>query len=130
MRSGSWADSRRKGCPKYKGILKNDFLCYIPISSHIQKLKAGINSVKGLGGTVPDPSDLEKIGDVLIPCGKPMDSDAKGLSLLYNEFLCIYSRKIMFFILIGTLYTMKVKFAFAMLYERSSIQRARIFSKF
>lgn len=59
-----------------------------------------------------------------------MDSDAKGLSLLYNEFLCIYSRKIMFFILIGTLYTMKVKFAFAMLYERSSIQRARIFSKF
>ena len=35
MRSGSWADSRRKGCPKYKGILKNGFLCYITISSLI-----------------------------------------------------------------------------------------------
>uniref|UniRef100_A0A915DT11 Poly [ADP-ribose] polymerase n=1 Tax=Ditylenchus dipsaci TaxID=166011 RepID=A0A915DT11_9BILA len=56
-------------------------------AKNIRRLKGGKNSVKGLGGTVPDPEEFVVKDGVTIPCGKPIASDQKGLELLYNEFI-------------------------------------------
>uniref|UniRef100_A0A914ID99 Poly [ADP-ribose] polymerase n=1 Tax=Globodera rostochiensis TaxID=31243 RepID=A0A914ID99_GLORO len=53
----------------------------------IKKPKKGKNSVKGVGGTVPNPDEFENLNGATIPCGKPIKLDAKDLSLLYNEFV-------------------------------------------
>uniref|UniRef100_A0A183BU97 Poly [ADP-ribose] polymerase n=1 Tax=Globodera pallida TaxID=36090 RepID=A0A183BU97_GLOPA len=53
----------------------------------IKKPKRGKNSVKGIGGTVPNSDEFENLNGATIPCGKPIKLDAKDLSLLYNEFV-------------------------------------------
>lgn len=50
--------------------------------------------------TVPDPKDKTFIGDVEVPYGKPVKSDLKHSSLLYNE----YPFKILIFLFILYVY--------------------------
>ncbi|XP_047140981.1 poly [ADP-ribose] polymerase 1 isoform X1 [Hydra vulgaris] len=57
-------------------------------SEHISKLPPGKHSCKGLGSTSPDPS-MDKVidGEVLVPLGKPISTNIKDSTLLYNEYI-------------------------------------------
>ncbi|XP_028137799.2 poly [ADP-ribose] polymerase isoform X1 [Diabrotica virgifera virgifera] len=55
-------------------------------ADYIKKLPKGKHSCKGVGMTHPDPSVVKKIGDIEVPVGKGVSSDAKS-SLLYNEYI-------------------------------------------
>ncbi|XP_072398728.1 poly [ADP-ribose] polymerase [Diabrotica undecimpunctata] len=55
-------------------------------ADYIEKLPKGKHSCKGVGMTHPDPSVVKKIGDIEVPVGKGVSSDAKS-SLLYNEYI-------------------------------------------
>ncbi|KAL3086629.1 hypothetical protein niasHT_037755 [Heterodera trifolii] len=56
-------------------------------AKELKKPKKGKHSVKGVGGTVPNPSEFEQLDGATVPCGKPIKSGAEGHSLLYNEFI-------------------------------------------
>ncbi|KAI8917773.1 poly polymerase catalytic domain-containing protein [Powellomyces hirtus] len=52
--------------------------------------KKGCHSTYGQGKTMPDPKQFETLPgspDVIVPCGKPINSNVKGAYLLYNEFI-------------------------------------------
>lgn len=52
----------------------------------IVKPPSGKHSVKGIGMTTPDPSNVKTIGDKIeVPVGKGVKS-AKKSTLLYNEY--------------------------------------------
>uniref|UniRef100_A0A915LW22 Poly [ADP-ribose] polymerase n=1 Tax=Meloidogyne javanica TaxID=6303 RepID=A0A915LW22_MELJA len=53
----------------------------------LKKPKRGKNSVKGIGGTFPNPKENVQFDEMTIPCGKPINSEKKKLSLLYNEYI-------------------------------------------
>ncbi|KAL3985863.1 Poly(ADP-ribose) polymerase catalytic domain family protein [Acanthocheilonema viteae] len=54
----------------------------------IAKPNKGKHSVKGLGQTIPDPSEYFVTEDgVTIPMGKPIDTNRQDLTLLYNEYI-------------------------------------------
>uniref|UniRef100_F1KUX9 Poly [ADP-ribose] polymerase n=1 Tax=Ascaris suum TaxID=6253 RepID=F1KUX9_ASCSU len=54
----------------------------------ITKLRKGKHSCKGVGRTIPDPTQAYVTDEgVTIPMGKPIDSKRTDLSLLYNEFI-------------------------------------------
>ncbi|XP_015905650.1 poly [ADP-ribose] polymerase 1 [Parasteatoda tepidariorum] len=56
-------------------------------SEYVTKLPKDKHSTKGLGQTVPDPSDKTMIGDVEVPYGKPAPSGIQRSALLYNEYI-------------------------------------------
>lgn len=58
-------------------------------AQNITKLPKNNHSCKGVGRTYPDPSHVEKIGDVEVPLGKPVNTDVKT-DLLYNEYPFYY----------------------------------------
>ena len=58
----------------------------------------GCQSTKGVGRYFPDPSEIERIGDVVVPCGKLIQANtddnnrssrriAQSSGLLYNEYI-------------------------------------------
>ena len=53
------------------------------------KLPSGKNSTRGLGKTIPDPTETLELKDgTVVPLGKPVaNSNAKNSSLLYNEYV-------------------------------------------
>ena len=54
-------------------------------------------SIQGLGKTGPDPSCDHILPDgVSVPVGKGKDQNVGGSSLLYNEYLFIYSGQMIF----------------------------------
>jgi len=54
----------------------------------ICKPPKGKHSVKGIGSIFPDPKQMVTTEDeVRIPCGKPVNSEEKGLELIYNEYI-------------------------------------------
>jgi hypothetical protein len=54
----------------------------------IKRPKRGYNSVKGLGGTFPNPAESITAADgVNVPCGTLSQSTEKNLDLLYNEYM-------------------------------------------
>ncbi|KAL7079628.1 hypothetical protein ACQ4LE_001093 [Meloidogyne hapla] len=53
----------------------------------LKKPKRGKNSVKGIGGTFPNPKENVQFDEMTVPCGKPINSEKKKLSLLYNEYI-------------------------------------------
>ncbi|KAJ8869126.1 hypothetical protein PR048_030694, partial [Dryococelus australis] len=55
-------------------------------ADYIEKLPPGKHSCKGLGMTHPDPTVHTTLGDIRIPCGKPVKAKAKS-ALLYNEYI-------------------------------------------
>ncbi|KAG8183478.1 hypothetical protein JTE90_001045 [Oedothorax gibbosus] len=55
-------------------------------SEYIEKLPKGKNSTFGMGQTIPDPKTKAVVGDVEIPYGQPVVSDARSV-LLYNEYI-------------------------------------------
>ncbi|XP_050521530.1 poly [ADP-ribose] polymerase [Daktulosphaira vitifoliae] len=57
-------------------------------SHYIEKLPPGKHSCKGIGRTMPNPSESLFIDDkVEVPLGKPIPSDVDDTVLLYNEFI-------------------------------------------
>ncbi|KHJ46115.1 Poly(ADP-ribose) polymerase catalytic domain protein [Trichuris suis] len=57
-------------------------------AKYLEKLPTGKHSVKGIGETMPDPAEQETTDDgVVIPLGKPVASNVKKTSLLYNEYI-------------------------------------------
>lgn len=54
----------------------------------IKSLPKNIHSVKGVGKTLPDPTEFEIREDgVFVPYGKPVTNDATNSALLYNEYI-------------------------------------------
>ena len=54
---------------------------------NIEQLPPGKHSVKGLGSTQPDPTEVVQTTDgVEIPLGKGIDAPVDNTSLLYNEY--------------------------------------------
>ncbi|PAA60827.1 hypothetical protein BOX15_Mlig033515g2, partial [Macrostomum lignano] len=55
----------------------------------VTKLPAGYQSTKGVGATMPDPTQtvLDSWTGAEIPLGKPKPAGQAGLSLLYNEYI-------------------------------------------
>ncbi|XP_054714565.1 poly [ADP-ribose] polymerase 1-like [Uloborus diversus] len=58
-----------------------------PYAEYITQLPPDKHSTKGLGHTVPDPTDKVFLGDVEIPYGKPSPSNVGQSQLLYNEYI-------------------------------------------
>ncbi|GAB2226411.1 hypothetical protein Drorol1_Dr00022216 [Drosera rotundifolia] len=57
-------------------------------AKYMDKPPRGKHSTKGLGKKVPDEAGFAKWKDeVLVPCGKPVDSDVTGTELNYNEYI-------------------------------------------
>ncbi|XP_057662196.1 poly [ADP-ribose] polymerase-like [Diorhabda carinulata] len=78
---------------KAKGLL---LLCDVALGNTLDLLKAenitklpkGMNSVRALGKTHPDPSYVKKIEDIVVPVGKGIHQAAAEKShLLYNEYI-------------------------------------------
>jgi poly [ADP-ribose] polymerase len=64
-------------------------------------------SCKGVGLSIPDPSQSEKLGKVTVPLGKIVDNLKLNESeLLYNEFIVYNTEQI------RMKYLIKVKFHF------------------
>lgn len=54
----------------------------------MDKAPKGKHSTKGLGKKVPLESEYVKWKDeVIVPCGKPVDSKVKASELMYNEYI-------------------------------------------
>lgn len=54
----------------------------------MEKPPRGKHSTKGLGKKVPDEAGFAKWRDeVVVPCGKPVDSKVKTSELMYNEYI-------------------------------------------
>ncbi|CAK7346439.1 unnamed protein product [Dovyalis caffra] len=57
-------------------------------STYMEKPPEGKHSTKGLGKKVPQESEFAKWrNDVIVPCGKPVDSKVKASELMYNEYI-------------------------------------------
>lgn len=57
-------------------------------SQYMDKPPRGKHSTKGLGKKVPLESEFVKWrDDVVVPCGKPVESKAKASELMYNEYI-------------------------------------------
>ena len=73
------------------------------------QLPEGCHSTKGLGKIGPDESQMEKLGDVSIPLGKPKDTgivNPDGYTLNYNEYVVYDVRQV------KTRYMVQLKFNF------------------
>lgn len=72
------------------------------------KLPPGKNSTKGLGKTVPDPTEAVKLKDgTIVPLGKPISASiAENSALLYNEYVVYDVHQIL------PRYLVQVKFSF------------------
>lgn len=54
----------------------------------MEKPPRGKHSTKGLGKKVPAEAGFAKWKDeVVVPCGKPVDSKVKSSELMYNEYI-------------------------------------------
>ena len=53
----------------------------------VEKLPTGKHSVKGIGKTIPNPKEVATLedGKLKVPFGKPVETNVKNASLLYNE---------------------------------------------
>ncbi|XP_024534740.1 poly [ADP-ribose] polymerase 1 [Selaginella moellendorffii] len=59
-------------------------------AQYMEKPPAGYMATKGVGRTMPDPSEFKEFDDgVVVPCGRPVPSQVRS-DLLYNEFI-VYS---------------------------------------
>ncbi|GAB2282278.1 Poly [ADP-ribose] polymerase 1 [Dionaea muscipula] len=57
-------------------------------AKYMDKPPRGKHSTKGLGKKVPAKSGFAKWrNEVVVPCGKPVDSDLKASELMYNEYI-------------------------------------------
>ncbi|GAB4830505.1 Poly [ADP-ribose] polymerase 1 [Ancistrocladus abbreviatus] len=57
-------------------------------AKYMDKPPKGKHSTKGLGKKVPQESEFTKWRDeVVVPCGKPVDSKVKMSELMYNEYI-------------------------------------------
>lgn len=57
-------------------------------AQYMEKPPRGKHSTKGLGKKVPDEAGFAKWKDeVVVPCGKPVDSKVKSSELMYNEYI-------------------------------------------
>ncbi|KAL5712187.1 NAD(+) ADP-ribosyltransferase [Ranunculus cassubicifolius] len=57
-------------------------------ATYMEKPPKGKHSTKGLGKTIPQPSEYVKWKDeVVVPSGKPVPSNIKSTELMYNEFI-------------------------------------------
>uniref|UniRef100_A0A803LFE6 Poly [ADP-ribose] polymerase n=1 Tax=Chenopodium quinoa TaxID=63459 RepID=A0A803LFE6_CHEQI len=57
-------------------------------AQYMDKPPRGKHSTKGLGKKVPDEAGFAKWRDeVVVPCGKPVDSKVKTSELMYNEYI-------------------------------------------
>ncbi|XP_057798060.1 poly [ADP-ribose] polymerase 1 [Salvia miltiorrhiza] len=57
-------------------------------SQYMDKPPKGKHSTKGLGKKVPLESEFVKWrDDVVVPCGKPVDSKVRATELMYNEYI-------------------------------------------
>ncbi|CAO2826568.1 unnamed protein product [Amaranthus hypochondriacus] len=57
-------------------------------AQYMEKPPKGKHSTKGLGKKVPDEAGFAKWRDeVVVPCGKPIDSKVKTSELMYNEYI-------------------------------------------
>lgn len=57
-------------------------------AQYMEKPPRGKHSTKGLGKKVPDEAGFAKWRDeVVVPCGKPVDSKVKTSELMYNEYI-------------------------------------------
>ncbi|KAL2934707.1 Poly [ADP-ribose] polymerase 1 [Bienertia sinuspersici] len=57
-------------------------------AQYMEKPPRGKHSTKGLGKKVPDEAGFAKWKDeVVVPCGKPVDSKIKTSELMYNEYI-------------------------------------------
>ncbi|KAH9624088.1 hypothetical protein KSS87_022973 [Heliosperma pusillum] len=57
-------------------------------AQYMDKPPKGKHSTKGLGKKVPDAKGFAKWRDeVVVPCGKPVDSKVKSSELMYNEYI-------------------------------------------
>ncbi|KAF9608108.1 hypothetical protein IFM89_006035 [Coptis chinensis] len=63
-------------------------VCELKKASYMDKPPRGKHSTKGLGKTIPQPSEYVKWrDDVVVPCGKPVSSGVMASELQYNEFI-------------------------------------------
>ncbi|XP_047316046.1 poly [ADP-ribose] polymerase 1 [Impatiens glandulifera] len=57
-------------------------------AKYVEKLPSGKHSTKGLGKIVPQKSEFVTWKDeVVVPCGKPVQSNTKSSELMYNEYI-------------------------------------------
>ncbi|XXG84939.1 hypothetical protein AAC387_Pa11g0138 [Persea americana] len=57
-------------------------------ASYIERPPEGKHSTKGLGKKIPQESEYVKWRDeVVVPCGKPVDSAVRASELMYNEYI-------------------------------------------
>ncbi|KAF5196272.1 Poly [ADP-ribose] polymerase [Thalictrum thalictroides] len=57
-------------------------------ASYMEKPPKGKHSTKGLGKTIPQQSEYVKWKDeVVVPCGKPVQSNVRASELMYNEYI-------------------------------------------
>ncbi|XWS31740.1 hypothetical protein CRYUN_Cryun23aG0101800 [Craigia yunnanensis] len=59
--------------------------------SDADKLPDGKLSIKGVGATAPDHSEVQTLDDgVIVPLGKPREQKREG-ALCYNEYNIVYN---------------------------------------
>ena len=95
-----------------KFLTNIDFSYELTQSNYITKLDKKFKSVKGIGGTHPDPKNIYTMPDgVKVPLGKMVtNKDGKNSSLLYNEYI-VYNEE-----QIKIRYLLNVKFNYDQLF--------------
>ena len=75
--------------------------------ANTERVKAGKQSVKGLGRQAPDEAGAKEVPNgVKVPCGKIVKDDSDGRALAYNEFIVYDTSQI------KMRYALKMKFGY------------------